>query len=177
MKTIVKNNLLEKYSKGIIIIHWLSFLLIILLIPLGYVMADLNPGTARLTLLKAHMVIGILVFALTLVRVWFFFNHKRPSRLETGNLLHNKLVVWMENSFYYVLILLCISGIVTITTGNLGGALLSSDASLLPESVDVPALRAHKALVVLLIFLLIGHLCGVINHYVKNKENTLRRIL
>lgn len=177
MKTIIKNNLSEKYSKGTIIIHWVSFLLIVLLIPTGFLMGNMEAGIAKLNLLRVHMFVGILVFVLTLLRVWFFFRHKRPSRLETGSSLHNKLVVWIENSFYYILILLCITGIATVAMGNLGVAVQNADASLLPETLDVPPLGAHKALAILLIVLLIGHVGGVINHYLKNKENTLKRIL
>lgn len=176
MKTIVKNNLSDKYSKGTIIIHWLSFLLIIALIPTGFIMADMEQGTAKLNLLRLHLLVGIIVFVLTLVRVWFFFRYKRPAKLETGNVLHNKLVVWIENSFYYILILLCITGIATIAMGNFGEALQSADASLLPKKIDIPPLNAHKALAILLIILLLGHIGGVINHYIKNKENTIKRI-
>lgn len=176
MKTIVKNNLSEKYSKGTIIIHWLSFLLIIALIPTGIIMEDMEPGVAKINLLRLHALVGVIVFVLTLVRVWFFFRHKRPSKLETGSTIHNKLVVWIENSFYYLLILLCITGIATIVMGNLGEALQSNDASLLPKSLDIPPLYVHKASAMLLIILLLGHIGGVINHYVKNKKNTIKRI-
>lgn len=176
MKTIVKNNLSDKYSKGTIIIHWLSFLLIIALIPTGIIMEDMEPGVAKLNLLQLHVLVGIIVFVLTLVRVWFFFRHKRPSKLETGNAIHNKLVVWIENSFYYILILLCVTGIATILMGNLGEALQSADASLLPIKLDIQALNVHKVSAILLIILLLGHIGGVINHYIKNKENTVKRI-
>lgn len=176
MGTILKNNLSEKYSKGTIIIHWVSLLLIILLIPTGFIMSDMEPGTAKLNLLRIHLLVGIVIFVLTLVRVLFFFRHKRPTKLETGKPLHNKLVVWIENSFYYLLILLCVTGIATIAMGNLGEAVQHADASLLPKNLDVPPLGAHKALAILLIILLIGHIGGVINHYLKNKENTIKRI-
>lgn len=176
MKITIKNNLSEKYSKGTIAIHWVSFLLIIFLIPIGFIMAGMEAGTTKINLLRAHMFIGVLVFVLTLVRVWFFFKHKRPSRLETGSSLHNKLIVWLENSFYFVLIFLCISGIATVVMGGIGPAVKNADVSLLPKSLDVPPLGAHRALAILLIILLIGHIGGVINHYIKTKENTLKRI-
>ncbi|KFF15504.1 cytochrome b [Chryseobacterium sp. JM1] len=177
MKTIINNNLAEKYGKGTIIIHWLSFLLIILLIPTGFIMSGMEPGAAKINLLRLHLFAGILVFILTLIRAWFFFRHKRPSKLKTGNYLHNKLVIWIENTFYYLLILLSISGIATVIMGDFGEALQTGDASLLPKRLDIPSLGAHKTLSIILIVLLIGHIGGVVNHYIKNKENTLKRIL
>lgn len=74
------------------------------------------------------------------------------------------------------MILLCLTGIATIVMGNLGEALQSNDASLLPKSLDIPPLYVHKASAMLLIILLLGHIGGVINHYIKNKENTIKRI-
>ncbi len=176
MKTI-KNNLLEKYSKAIIIIHWLSFLLIMVLIPIGFLMANMEGGELRLVLLRVHVILGILVFILTLLRVWFFFTHKRPSRLQTGSWLHDKLIVWIENSFYFILILLSTSGIATIIFGNFAEAIKKSDISLLPQTYDIPPSMAHKALAIILIILLLGHVGGVINHYIKTRENTLKRIM
>ena len=176
METIFKNNLSEKYSKATIMIHWLSFLLILALIPVGFIMSNMENSDAKLGLLRVHIMAGVLVFILTLLRVWFFFKHPRPSRLKTGKRLHEKLIVWIENSFYLVLILLCTSGITTVIFGNLVGAIQNNDASLLVQTVEVPPLMAHKALAIILIILLIGHIGGVINHYIKTKENTIKRI-
>lgn len=177
MNDIIENNLSEKYSKGTIVIHWLSFLLIMALIPIGFVMSGTENGELKLGLLRVHLFSGILVFILTLLRVWFFFKYKRPSKLQTGSWLHDKLIVWIENSFYFILILLSASGIATVIFGNFAEAIQNGDVSLLPQTYDVPPLMAHKALAIILIILLIGHVGGVINHYIKTKENTLKRIM
>ncbi|MGJ1421097.1 cytochrome b/b6 domain-containing protein [Sphingobacterium spiritivorum] len=177
MSAIIKNNLSEKYSKGTILIHWLCFLLIVLLIPTGFIMGDMDRGIAKLNLLKVHLFVGILVFALTLLRIWYFFYQKRPSTLETGNFLHNNLVIWIENSFYIILILLCITGLVTVSMGNFGEAVQNTDISPLSENFNGPSHSAHKALAILFIILLMGHIAGVVNHYLKNKENIIKRIL
>ncbi|RXM53490.1 MULTISPECIES: cytochrome b [unclassified Chryseobacterium] len=176
MEKIIKNNLSKKYSKGTIIIHWLSLFLIILLIPTGFLMQEMNKEI-QLNLLKVHIFSGVLIFVLTLIRTLFFFRHQRPPKLETGNSLHNKLVVSVETSFYYLLILLCFSGLATLIMGNFTIAIQNSDASLIPQKLTIPPLITHRVLAILLIILLTVHIGGVINHYLKNKENTLKRIL
>lgn len=176
METRIKNNLSEKYSKGTIIIHWLSFVLILALIPVGFIMSNMENDGTKLILLRVHIIAGVLVFILTLFRVWFFFKHKRPSKLQTGSWLHDKLIIWLENSFYFILILLSTSGLATVIFGNFAEAIQNNDASLLSQTVEVPPLMAHKALAFILIILLIAHVGGVINHYIKTKENTLKRI-
>lgn len=176
MGTTIKNDLSDKYSKPTIIIHWLSFVLIMGLIPAGFIVSNIENSETKLILLRVHVIAGVLVFILTLLRVWFFFKHKRPSKLQTGNRLHDKLIIWLENSFYFILILLSTSGLATLVFGNFTEAIQNNDASLLPQTVDVPPLMAHKAMAIILIILLIGHVGGVINHYIKTKENTLKRI-
>jgi cytochrome b561 len=140
-------------------------------------MSDTKPSDAKILLLRIHVFVGATVFILTLLRVWFFFKRKRPARLETGNPIHNKMIVWIDNSFYIVLLLLSISGILTVIQGELGQAIKTADYSLLPNKLEVAPLAAHQVLAKLLIALLIAHVGGVINHYIRVKENTLRRIL
>ena len=175
MQVSIQNDLSEKYSKGTIIIHWLSFLLILALIPTGFIMSGMENSDAKLGLLRVHIFSGTLVFILTLLRVWFFFKHKRPSKLQTGSWLHDKLIIWIENSFYFILVLLSTSGIATVVSGNYAEAIQNNNPSLLPQTHDMPPLMAHKALAIILIILLLGHIGGVINHYIKTRENTLER--
>ena len=63
MSSSVKNDLNDKYSKGIIIIHWLSALLIISIFILGLSMDGLNVNN-KIELLKPHAVLGLLLFIL-----------------------------------------------------------------------------------------------------------------
>ncbi len=178
MHAITKNNLLEQYSKGTIIIHWISFLLIIILIPTGFIMGEMEAGNAKHNLLLLHVMAGILVFVLTILRAWLFFRCGRPTKLETGHKLHNKLVVWVERSFYYLLILLCLSGIILFSTGNIGKELLCANSFALTSPViKIGAQNVHKISAIIMIVLLLSHIAGVANHYVRNKENILKRIL
>jgi cytochrome b561 len=177
MATSIKNDLTKKYSKETIAIHWISLLLILALIPIGFIMADTEIGEKKILLYRVHIILGIIVFILTLFRVWFFFKNQRPPKLETGSNFHNKLVIWIEYSFYWILILLSTSGISTVILGGLGEAIKSGDYNLLPKTLDVPPLVAHGFLAQILIALLLLHIAGVIMHYIKTKENTLNRIM
>ncbi len=177
MEKSVKNNLNEKYYKGTIVIHWISLLLILAMIPTGSIMADMPAGPEKIQLYKVHFLLGNLIFLLTLLRTWFFFRKPRPAKLNTGSAFHNRLVVWIEYSFYWILILLAISGIATNIAAELGEAVMTGDFNLLPADMDFPSLEVHEILVKLLIALMIAHVVGVIMHYIRHKENTLKRIL
>ncbi len=166
----------KKYSKSTIIIHWLSFAGILALIPMGFYMSDLPIGESKLTLYKAHAAIGIVILLLTLFRVFIFFKHERPPGLETGSVFHNKLIIWIHNAFYFVILLLCFSGIVTLIQSGAGSALQSGDFNNLPQEMNVPPLTGHQILAKIFIALLLAHIGRVANHYIKTKENTLKRI-
>ncbi len=176
MNTAVKNDLSKKYGKGIIIIHWVSALLIFVLIPTGFIMANAEASETKVSLLRVHVVIGMLVFILTLIRSYLFFKSPRPPHLETGNKLHNKLVYWLENSFYIILILLPITGLGGMISLGWIEIMKTGNYELFQLNKEIPPLMAHENLAKILIALLIAHIGGVALHYIKFKENTLKRI-
>lgn len=177
MNTIaVKNDLSKKYGKGTIVIHWVSALLIFGLIPSGLIMANTEASETKAFLLRGHVVIGMIVFILTLIRSYLFFKSPRPPHLETGNKLHNKLVYWIENSFYIILILLPITGLAGIISAGWVEIVRTGNYELFQLNQEVRPLVAHENLAKILIALLIAHIGGVALHYIKFKENTLKRI-
>ncbi len=172
----IQNDLNDKYSKGIIIIHWLTALLIFILFFLGLSMDGLEVSE-KMALLKPHAALGLLFFVLTIIRSVMFFRSKRPADLKTGSKLNDKLAVWIHNAFYILMLLLGISGIATMIIGGYGDALQSGDLSLIKPSEDIPPLKAHALLSFLTMGLVALHVIGAVKHYVLTKENTLKRII
>jgi len=169
------NDLNDKYSKGTIIIHWLSTLLIFGLFFLGLSMEDLEL-IDKMDLLKPHASLGFLLFILTIIRSIMFFKSKRPVDLKTGSKLNDKLVVGIHNAFYILLLLIGVSGISTMIIGGYADALQTGDLSLIKPSEELPSLKAHGTLAFLTMALVWIHIIGVIKHFVFTKENTLKRI-
>ena len=110
MKKTIQNDLTQKYSKATIATHWLTALLILILFPLGKYMENIETSE-KMGLITIHVILGIIVFVLTIVRTRSFFKHERPSNLETGSKFNNKLTVWIHNVFYIILFILSISGL------------------------------------------------------------------
>ena len=176
MSSNVKNDLNDKYSKGIIIIHWISSLLIISIFVLGLSMDGLKVSD-KVELLKPHAVLGLLLFILTIIRSIMFFKSKRPADLKTGSKFNDKLVIMIYNSFYILLILIGLSGIITMIIGGYLDALQTADLSLIKDDDDLLSLKVHGFLAFLTMGLVFIHIVGVIKHFIKTKENTLKRIL
>lgn len=175
MKEKIQNDLSQKFSKGTVVIHWLTAILILTLFPLGKYMSGLDPAE-KMGLIKIHAILGIVIFLLTIFRTWLFFKAPRPVDLKTGSKFNDKLAVWIHNIFYFVLFAISISGIATMILGGYGDALSSGNATLIKDSLEIAPLKGHGLLAFIMMVLLVLHVVGFIKHLILTKENTLKRI-
>ena len=175
MEKTIQNDLTQKYSKGAIVIHWLTALLILILFPLGKYMEGIVP-VEKMGLIKIHALLGIVVLILTVIRSWMFFKASRPADLKTGSKFNDKLAIWIHNAFYFLLLGIPISGIATITLGGYGEAIRSGNPELIIGDSEIPSLIGHRIMVLILMLLFVLHVAGIAKHYILTKENTLKRI-
>jgi cytochrome b561 len=170
------NDLDARYNMQVIIIHWVSFLLIAALVPTGKILHETEVVAEKMLLYQVHIVVGIIVFLMTIYRSYLFFTKPRPPRLDMGLPLHNTLVLWVQRFFYIGLLTLGISGLAVIFTTGIGEAVLQNNINALPSKVDSEIFEVHEFSANALIVLFFAHVGGVILHYYRKKENVLRRI-
>ncbi len=170
-----KNDLTKKFSSGTIITHWLTAVLILALFPMGKYMSDIETAE-KMGLIKIHVVLGIIVFVMTIIRSWLFFKAPRPEDLKTGSSFNDKLVIWIHNAFYFLLFGISISGIGTMILGGYGEALINGNPNIILNKYEVMPLKGHEIMSLIMMILLVMHIVGVVKHYLLTKENTLRRI-
>lgn len=171
-----KNDLNKKYSKGTMVSHWVTAILILTLFPLGKYMEGL-PNSEKIGLIKIHAFLGIIVFGFTIIRTYFFFKSKRPDHIKTGSKFNDRLAIWIHNSFYFLLFAISVSGIATLIVGGYGEALQSNNFELIKSPEEITPLKGHGIIAALMMILFALHVIGVIKHYVITKENTLKRII
>jgi len=174
MKT-VNNDLTQKYTKGNVIIHWLTAILIITLFPLGKYLEELEAAD-KMGLLKIHAILGLTVLVLTIIRSFMYFKSSRPPHLKTGSTINDKIMVWIHMAFYILMLGIGLSGVATMILGGYGNGLMANDPSLFANHGELPSLGAHNTMATILIVLLGMHVVGVIKHYVLTKENALKRM-
>lgn len=175
MKGNVYNDLNQKYSKGTIVVHWITALLILILFPLGKYMTGLEPSE-KMEAIKIHAILGIIIFILTIIRSWLFFTTTRPDDIRTGSKYNDKLAVWIHNAFYFLLFGISVSGIATMLLGGYGNALINGSGEFIQSKDEIRPLKGHAILAMILMVLFVMHVLGVVKHYLKTKENTLKRI-
>ena len=172
----MQNDLTKKFSITTRITHGLTALLILALFPLGKYMEGIEISE-KMDLVKAHQILGILVFVLTIIRTVSFFKSERPADLKTGSKLNDNLAVWIHNIFYFLLFGVAISGLATMILGGYAEALKSGNIDLILSPMEIPSLKPHGIMATLMMILLALHVVGFIKHLVVKKENTLKRII
>jgi cytochrome b561 len=175
MKELVQNDLSKKYHKVVILIHWITTALIIVLFLLGKFMVGIEPHE-KLALIKIHAISGMFVFALTIIRAILYFKAPRPPQIKTGYKWNDKLIPFVHKLFYILLFVISISGVLTMIFGGYINALNLSDASQIKTSAEIIPLKAHDLIGWSIVVLLFIHVFGIAKHYLLTKENTLKRV-
>ena len=106
----VKNTLTEY---GIIskLLHWLSAILLLVQIPLGFYLVDLDFGEERLNIENIHIIIGLSIFYLVIIRLLNNIFNPTP-KLDPSVFRGQKFIAKLNHVLLYVAILsITISGI------------------------------------------------------------------
>ena len=91
--------------------HWLNATLLIIQIPLGFYLVDLDFGDERLKIEKIHIIIGLLIFYLVILRLLNNFFNPIP-KMNQSKFFGQKLLAKMNHIFLYLAILsITVSGI------------------------------------------------------------------
>ena len=158
--------------------HWLSAAALILQIPLGFYLVDLDFNETRLTIESIHVVVGLSIFYLTILRLIYKIFNPTPS---LGNSIFpgQRLIAKMNHVFLYITILtITISGalkklfngeILDLFFFNLE---IKDNFELAELFYDIHIISNYC-----LIALISLHILAVIAHKVLFKENLLKRIL
>ncbi len=167
------------YSSRTVWIHWVSAILLFSLIYSGITMEHSPLNENKFFLYKLHFGIGIIVFILTIIRVFALFKDPKPTGLFPENSARERFRKWVYNGFYVVILWMCVSGIVSLSLEGIVPAMQSGVLSDLPEITKDglhPIMLSHHIVAKFVFLLLIFHLGGFVLHLIQKKENTLKRI-
>jgi cytochrome b561 len=169
---------MTQYSKRMVIVHWLTLALLIAGWYLGEDLAEAtDESKATLAGYIVHMLVGGTVLLLTMTRLVFRSKDGTPPAI--GQSAVDKLAKGIHHILYFLLFILPISGVITITTSDAAKALLAGDANLLPKKdgyEHVFAHEVHETLVTVLIVLVAVHLLGAIKHQFITKDGLMERM-
>ena len=106
----VKNTLTE-YGLISKLLHWISAVLLFIQIPIGFYLVDLDFGPERITVEDIHIILGLSIFYLVILRLVYKIFNPTP-RLEPSVFKGQKFLAKLNHVMLYVTILsITISGI------------------------------------------------------------------
>ena len=171
------NNLTE-YGLISKIFHWLSAAVLVMQIPLGFYLVDLDFNEKRLTMENIHIILGLSIFYLTLLRLIYKFINPTPP-LSNSIFRGQKIIAKLNHILLYISIfIISISGILKkLFNGEMLNIFflnleIKDNFYLAELFYDIHILGNYT-----LIALISLHIIAVIIHKVFFRENLLKKIL
>jgi cytochrome b561 len=166
----------QRYGSVAIAIHWISAAAILVQLGLGFAAASTVDAAAQAGLLRAHVVLGIFVVALTLMRLAWWLIDRRPATLAglpSWQALSEQLVRVL---LYLLILLLGASGIAVLMLSGAGGILFGGVSGALPDFARFPPMAAHIAAATALLLLAALHIVAALYHHFWRRDGLLERM-
>ena len=171
-------NSLTEYGFISKVFHWLSAAVLIIQIPLGVYLVDMDFGDKRLTVESIHVTLGLSIFYLILFRLLYKTLNPTP-RLQNSLFPGQKIIAKLNHIFLYVSIL-----VITIS-GALKKLFNGEELDMFFFNIEIKDnfelaeifYEIHIVGNYTLIALISLHIFAVIIHKILFKENLLKRIL
>ncbi len=158
--------------------HWLSAVLLLIQIPLGFYLVDLDFGKERLNIENIHVIIGLSIFYLVILRLLNKIINPTP-KLEPSIFKGQKFLAKVNHLLLYVTILsITISGILKkLFNGEtlvifFKKIKIKDNFELAEQFYDIHIFSNY-----LIIGLIVIHILAVIIHKIFFNDNLLKRIL
>lgn len=173
--------IIEKYSKGSKFFHWLTALLIILMLGYGFFLGD-TPEQWQSLAYMLHKSFGLTILILIVLRLgWLLYSGKPPLPL-TVPAWQRYFAHTVQYSLYFLIILMALCGWIMSVADNYIPSFFGLFNVHFPgvgPDKDLGALMfsAHQTIAWILIALIALHVAGALKHHLIDKDNVLRRML
>lgn len=174
-------NTTESYGGLTRFIHWVTAALIVVLIPLGLYMNELDSSPFKVSLYFIHKSLGVFVLALTAGRITWTLTNPRPALLGALTAWERKLAHAVHGLFYLVLFGVPLTGWVMSSAHGYPVSVYGwfTLPDLVDKNHDLAKLLedVHEIGAWSLVALLVVHIIGVIKHQGVYKDETLARMM
>ncbi|MGH1539580.1 MAG: cytochrome b [Arenicella sp.] len=166
-----------KYGTVAVTIHWLSAILILMLVVSGFRAASMIDSAAKEAILVIHMPLGITILLLTVARIlWWTLADKKPAPESTGPEWQNFLAKVVHVLFYVVIIGMAASGIGMMVLSGAGAILFGGSEAMLPNFTDYAPRLPHGLGARLMVILLVFHIGAALYHHFIKKDGLIARM-
>jgi cytochrome b561 len=167
-----------RYHPALVALHWIIALLIFLMLAVGKLILLMMPNTpAKIMPLTTHVVVGITILVLLVIRFVVRVTIKKPTPADTGYPLLNKVGVATHYLLYLAAFGMVLSGLGMAQMSNLFLSLFGNAGLSLPEDFWVyPPRIGHGVTATVLMLLLALHIGAALYHQFVRKDNLFSRM-
>ena len=171
-------NSLTEYGLISKVLHWLSAILLLVQIPLGFYLVDLDFGEERISVENIHVILGLTIFYIVIIRLVNKILNPTP-KLDPSIFKGQVFLAKMNHILLYLAILsITISGILKkLFNGEtlvifFKEIQINDNFELADQFYNIHILSNYTIMVLIVI-----HLIAVIVHRLFFKDNLLRKML
>jgi len=170
---------MKRYHPLLVSLHWLLAILILFSLFAGSnILADMpNDNPDKILTLKVHIISGLVILVLMLLRLFVRVKTGKPETIDTGDAFINKTGKY-SHIFMYILVFLIVgSGLGIAILSGLSDIVFFGSGEALPETFDnlLPRI-AHGVLTKILIVTIALHFLATMWHQLIRKENVFFRM-
>ena len=172
----------SNYGLISVLLHWIMAIVIIGLFFLGQYMADLDYYHQWYHQAPWwHKSVGVSLFGLLLIRLFWRFIEITPQPLESYTNLEINIAKFVHRLFYLLILITCISGYFISTAKGSGieiyGWFEIPSIMSISEAQAENAAKVHEIATWLIVTFFILHVAAALKHHLIDKDNTLGRML
>jgi len=169
----------SRYHPALVSLHWLLAFLILFSLGMGTFLLKEIPNSSpdKIFALRGHMIAGIVILVLMLVRLVVRVTTARPAPAATGNALLDRLAMLAHYGLYVLVILMAASGIALSVQSGLGDIVFGGSGAPLPESFAAfTPRRVHGLIASLLLALVALHVLASLYHQFIRRDGLFSRM-
>jgi len=171
----------DRYTPTAISLHWLIALLIFAAFPLGLYMHDLSLSPTKLRLYSYHKWIGVTIFMLAILRLWWRARHPVPTLPLTMKRWEKLAAHGTHHTIYLLLFIIPLSGWLMSSAKGFQtvwfGVLPLPDLVGKDKALGATLENMHSILNYGLLALVLAHIGAALKHHFFVHDDVLTRIL
>lgn len=166
-----------RYGTMIVTMHWLTALLMVVLIGTGFRAANTVDPATKAAILRVHVPIAIAVLALTVLRVgWWWGVDRKPDPVAGSPRWQERTARATHLLFYVVIFGMIASGIGMLALSGAAPMIFGGEGALLPGFWKYPPRVPHGFGAWLLLALVALHAGAALYHQLIRRDHLLRRM-